>query len=325
MFLSIIISTHNRLPYLKALLCNLQNLKLPDDAEVLIMADNCTDGTNAYLKDSHFNINFSFEIVHESSNVLARNQGIKSSRGDYIILVNDDIIFTKNYFEFLRYSLLKNPNHIHSGNIYSVQLNSNLQIMEVVSKTKEINWTVLEKNVGSSNFLNDIPRVIFREEPYNSINDQIDCWWALVTSGNMCMHRRTIKDVGLFDQNLKNLGAHELDFCYRAFKKGYKWKFNKNCMLYQLNNNRDENSIVDCVINSTISCYKKHGMPKEIQAMISFLTNVISIDEFNSICTEGLGLWPIELDDYFLNLKSGLKMNQSIRRERKSMRQLSRS
>jgi len=92
--ITIVLPTYNRLNNLKSYLK--YYLKLPVN-EVLIIDDGSTDETESYILSLN-NPKLSY-YKHEKNMGLptARNSGVRHAKSDYIIMGEDDVIFTKNY------------------------------------------------------------------------------------------------------------------------------------------------------------------------------------------------------------------------------------
>lgn len=109
--LSIIIPTHNRLNMLQELLLSIkqQNYK---DTEVIIVADACSDGTNEYLKNESFPINWRYLINDVSLNAGgSRHRGFLESKGEFVTFFDDDDYLIDNDFYIRVMNVFeKNPN-----------------------------------------------------------------------------------------------------------------------------------------------------------------------------------------------------------------------
>lgn len=88
--LSIIIPTHNRLGMLQELLLSIKQQNY-EDLEVIIIADDCSDGTNEFLRHESFPTNWKYLINDISLNAGgSRRRGFLESTGDFVTFVDDD-------------------------------------------------------------------------------------------------------------------------------------------------------------------------------------------------------------------------------------------
>lgn len=95
---SIIVSTFNRLLYLKKCISALLNLDFRN-FEIIIVNDGSNDGTKEYLDRLK---NKKIKIIHHSNNLglsYARNSGIKIAKHNIIAFIDDDCIANKNWLE----------------------------------------------------------------------------------------------------------------------------------------------------------------------------------------------------------------------------------
>jgi glycosyltransferase involved in cell wall biosynthesis len=95
---SVIIPTYNRLGILKKCLTALENQNFDQDYEILVVDDGSTDETVAYLR-SHGEEFPHVRVLQQShaAAAAARNLGIDSAKGEYIVFVDSDIIVTPEY------------------------------------------------------------------------------------------------------------------------------------------------------------------------------------------------------------------------------------
>ncbi len=104
---SIIIPTHNKLPFTRLCLESLYHNTDYPNFELIVVDNASTDGTRAYLeglKQSIPNMQVIFN-EHNEGFAHANNQGIMRSRGDYIILLNNDTIVTPGWLSRLIHHL----------------------------------------------------------------------------------------------------------------------------------------------------------------------------------------------------------------------------
>ena len=93
---SIIIPTYNHFedefhPFMKSLIAN-TNVK-SDDLEVIIVCNGCTDGTQEYLQSVQDKFSNLVVLDYKSplGYTISTNLGIKASKGDYVICLNNDV------------------------------------------------------------------------------------------------------------------------------------------------------------------------------------------------------------------------------------------
>ncbi|WP_243373852.1 glycosyltransferase [Geotalea sp. SG265] len=86
---TIVVLTYNRKEVLAELLQQLDRLARPD-AEVVVV-DNCSsDGTNAFVRSAF--PRFTLVLLEENRGAVGRNWGMAIARGEYVITIDDDIL-----------------------------------------------------------------------------------------------------------------------------------------------------------------------------------------------------------------------------------------
>lgn len=82
------IATHNRLPELKITLAQLERLA-PAPAEIWIVADGCTDGTAAFVRENYPQIHL-IEYPVSRGDVPGRDEIMRRSQCDVVLILDDD-------------------------------------------------------------------------------------------------------------------------------------------------------------------------------------------------------------------------------------------
>lgn len=107
--ISFIIPLYNHLPHTQAMLESLLS-SLPKglDYEILLVDDASTDGTQAWLQSiDHPRIRF---LTNQQNQGYAHtnNRGVEAAQGEYLGLLNNDLLFTLGWFEPL-FAILTDP------------------------------------------------------------------------------------------------------------------------------------------------------------------------------------------------------------------------
>ncbi len=100
MDISVVICTYNRAASLKRALESLADMKVPDEVswEVVVVDNNSSDGTRGVVDQflgSSLKIQYIFEPAQGLS--LARNRGIKESRGHIVSFIDDDVLVAQDW------------------------------------------------------------------------------------------------------------------------------------------------------------------------------------------------------------------------------------
>lgn len=99
--LTVIICTYNREKYIRPLLESIAANTLPkSEYEILLVDNNCTDNTQQVCEHfamAHPDITFRYVVEKEQGLSAAKNKGIRESKGDLIVYVDDDALVDTNY------------------------------------------------------------------------------------------------------------------------------------------------------------------------------------------------------------------------------------
>src|SRR5215510_5142195 len=105
MKISVVIPTHNRSHSLAETLLNLSKQQFTESWELIVLNNRSTDDTDEVVRRQRFPA--PPRLVHEAKPgvAAARNAGMAGARGQYIILVDDDILvepdFLRRHYDLL--------------------------------------------------------------------------------------------------------------------------------------------------------------------------------------------------------------------------------
>jgi len=112
MDISVLICTFNRRETLRGCLTHLAKQVNADgfEWEVVVVDNNCTDGTDQMIADISSNANYRLRYVKEVQQGLnyARNRGVRSSAGKYFVFIDDDILVTRGWLSAMYFALGRN-------------------------------------------------------------------------------------------------------------------------------------------------------------------------------------------------------------------------
>ncbi len=210
---SVIIPNWNGLEFLKACLPSLESQSYRN-FEVIVVDNGSTDGSVEYIKK-----NFSkFRLIELSKNVgfsPAVNLGIKSARGNFIVLINNDTKVDKLCLENL---LKAAKQHKEVGMVAAKMLqfyhpeliDSAGDYIDAVGHAQNIGWG--EKDSEKFNK----PGSVF-----------------LVTGGGSLFKREVFDKVGLFDNDYFAY-MEDVDLCFRAQLAGFKGWYEPRAKIYHI-------------------------------------------------------------------------------------------
>lgn len=99
---SIIIPTHNRAELLMQQLTKLSDQTFSSELfEVIVVADNCTDGTAEAVRKYSAESPFRLTVLEKyfCSAAMSRNHGADKARGEYLVFLDDDILPCREFLE----------------------------------------------------------------------------------------------------------------------------------------------------------------------------------------------------------------------------------
>jgi N-acetylglucosaminyl-diphospho-decaprenol L-rhamnosyltransferase len=207
-YFSIIIVNYNTKKLLGECLDSIYNSEFDQRFEVIIIDNNSSDGSINFIKK---NYPFSKLIINDENYGFAKacNQGIKKSKGKYILLINSDSeLFPdtlKNLKEYLSFGRENPKISIIGGKI----LNTDGSLQFSMGKFPTILSTFFD---------------MFK--PYNKRKvftwgyDKI-CEVDWVTGAFMLIDKQLFSSLGLFDETYF-MYYEETDFCLKAKKNGWK-------------------------------------------------------------------------------------------------------
>ena len=204
MRIAVVITTYNRKTALEKLLCNLNELTIPDSIVLhkIIINDGSSDGTSEML-GSRF---LETEVISGNGNLWwtkCMNLGFKKAmdlRSDFVLILNDDNEVKPDYLVKLLndYKLLPNGSILGSASV-SLSLPSKIES----AGTKDfIKWR-LKFTPYFSGF-----KIV--DENFKDVHKT----WTLSGRGTL-IPISTFKSIGFYDENLIQYGSDD-EFCIRA-------------------------------------------------------------------------------------------------------------
>jgi len=139
----------------------------------------------------------------------AINQGIIFAKGEYICILNNDTVLTKDWLDHLVYHLENGLDAVGpmTNNISGIQ-KTNIDIYDTEETLNEAAIKFYEKNKGKYTL----------------------CW--RLVGFCLAFKKEVIDKIGLFDQNF-GLGDYEdEDFCLRAIEAGFRLGISNDCYIH---------------------------------------------------------------------------------------------
>ena len=209
LYASVIVSAYNRLAALKMCLTALLHQTIELDKYEIILVDDCsTDGTKEYIekiKHSESNIKY---IRHEVNQGLAcaRNSGIMSARGEYIIFLDGDIIPEPDFIEKFLFYHAQYPDE-------KIAVIGNLSFDKTFTDKNNIAYFVQSRYLG------------FKTRRERAKIDYSNLPHRYFAGGIASIPYSTVIKVGLFDATFKYYGGEDTDYGIRFGNLGVRLIF----------------------------------------------------------------------------------------------------
>ena len=199
---SIIILTWNQHEYTKACLASVR-AHTGAPYEVIFVDNGSSDGTVKWLREQTRQ-DPNCKLIENGSNVgfsKGCNQGIKAACGDYIVLLNNDVVVTKGWL---------------SGMMEGLQSARDIGI--VGPMTNNISGPQKVPDVGYSS----IDELAEYAQAFRLKNRHRRIPRRRVVGFCMLFKRKLIEEVGLLDESFGSGNFEDDDFCLRASLEGYR-------------------------------------------------------------------------------------------------------
>ncbi|WP_461452005.1 glycosyltransferase [Mucilaginibacter sp.] len=215
MKLSVVIINHNLCELLKHTLTALVDAGKNIDYEVFIFDNASIDGSIKMIENNfpHFHIIASQKQVTYTK---AYNEVINLASGEYILVVNPDIISSQKTLER---ALEFMDEHTESGGLSVRMITPKGSFLSESNRGLSSHWIAFFKLTGLAKYfpktrIGDRNRKDWVEEFQTS---QID----FVNGAFMLLRRSVLNEIGFFDENFGNYG-HDIDLSYRIRLAGFK-------------------------------------------------------------------------------------------------------
>ncbi len=225
---SIVIPTYNHLqdlliPCLNSIFSAYQaspEMKV-GDIEIIIVANGCTDGTEEYVKSMYFYKDRDYggtvkllSFPHPLGYTRAANEGIKASRGEYVVLLNNDVVIhDKDWLEKLSSPLENGARFVQLGDkeIKVLDMTQQRRIeLHKQGKYKEVDENGVEK----------VPK-LYGETGAILGQSHVEGLENFIIGFCSMIPRKVLNEVGLMDEQFSPGGMDDADLSIRIQRAGY--------------------------------------------------------------------------------------------------------
>jgi len=243
--LSIIILTFNSENLLRRCLSSIQENTTLNNYEVIIIDNNSTDGTRQFLKSMENN-SYRFILNAKNRGVgPARNQGLKITKSEYILILDVDTVVTSGAIDKLVDYLDQNPK-------------CGLAAPKLIDVQGRLQFTCRKYPTIVSKFLRRVPfnwaQELLSEEEMHDWDHACIREVDYVIGACQLIRRSVVEEIGLLDEKIF-YGPEDIDFCLRIWQAGYKVVFCPEAVIIH-----DEQRITRKKVFSRLSCKHAKGL-----------------------------------------------------------------
>lgn len=202
-FTSIILLTYNQLEYTKKCVESIQRYT-PEPHEIIFVDNGSTDGTREYLQNLAKESDH-IEIILNDRNLgfaAGNNQALQKARGNYILLLNNDVVVTERWLGRLIWWLEQSP-----------------ETGMVGPMSNAVSGPQLVKNVPYGDSLDAMHK--FAHE-YSLRNTGRSTEFMRLVGFCLLIKKEVIDIIGNLDENYLCGNFEDDDICLRSFIAGYK-------------------------------------------------------------------------------------------------------
>ena len=234
--LSVVIPTYNRSEKLEYTIKSLLNQQCDKSAfEIVIADDGSCDDTFLMLKQyEHLvNIQYAYQVDAGYRSASARNLGIKIAQGNICLFVDSGIILKSDCIQqHIDFHRRQKREAAVIGYTYGYTQHGETEeeLMRLVDP-EDANGSIA-RLVAAGRFL-DVREKIYRR--YNDCVHLLHMPWTLFWGGHLSVHRKTLLEIGLFDEQYDgNWGCEDNDLGYRLQQANREIRFCREAAVLHL-------------------------------------------------------------------------------------------
>lgn len=250
MKVSLIIPTYNKLSRLRLVIASLKKQTYAQDKyEVIFVNDGSDDGTDEFFNKLELPFNYRYLYQSNSGRAAARNLGIRASRNELIIFVDDDVILCPGFIEEHVAMQEKGPGVVH-GKIINLSYLKFFQdpvngVLYHHLKTACSDADGLRRKcITEEDILERFDEVVASNKKLTPFEIAIKsiltehspkAAWVAFTGGNTSVPRDWLINEGGFDESFGlKWGCEDLEMGYRLFISGAPFYYCESAVNYHI-------------------------------------------------------------------------------------------
>ncbi len=240
---SIIIPTKDKITRLRLVLKALEK-QVDDSIEVIVVFD----GNSSQTIEAFYKLNFTYQpqiilIEKNMGRSAARNIGINQAKGEVIILMDDDVIPSKDFI----------AKHLagHTQRCVLMGATRDTFLSETEIEQLDLDERIIKNDLTLLNEISHfIRKPIFINTLFKLFGNGFPLKWLLVFTNNLSLNRKDLLEVGGFNENFKGWGHEDIELGYRLHKHGLRFKKDFSIVNYHLvHGNNDYQRLNDSILN----------------------------------------------------------------------------
>ena len=215
MQLSVLIVNYNVKHFLEQCLCSVQKACLGINAEIIVVDNNSTDGSKAFLEPAFKQINFTWN----NSNVgfaKANNQALEMAKGEYILFLNPDTILAEDCIEKCIHFFKENK---IAGAVGIKMIDGSGNFLKESKRAFPSPLTSLYKLTGLTRLFPHSKT--FARYHLGNLSENENHGVDVLAGAFMMIPKKVLDEVGNFDERFFMYGE-DVDLSFRIQKAGYR-------------------------------------------------------------------------------------------------------
>jgi len=275
---SLILPAYNTLRYTIECVESLLRTVPKRETEIIFINDGSKDGTKSYAEYLSRSFNF-IKVVNHPERVgftLSVNEGLSLAQGSYLVILNNDLVFPRDWLTGLETALKRAPEVLRVEKVGYCGPKSNF--------TAGLQQLRLRSPVGPG----DVERVsnLLRRKVRGLVTPSLFI-------GGWCMFidRDMYEDIGGMDEDMNPGGYDDDGICLKAYLKGYLGVVAEDVFVFhygQRSTSQPELRWMQGGLHNRWKFYKKYQMPWDKPAKIVGMLRVKNGEEFIERCLSSM-------------------------------------